>query len=156
MTAASLALIPSPVWAVLPYRPDDLRMLALQSSQAELSTFIGANGFAEQVGASGEAWTAFAEGRPIACCGFQYPWTGRAIAWAVLSHAAGPHMRRLTTACREAFDRCSAERIEATVVDGFVPGMRWVAMLGFEYEGKLRRYCRGDDYLAYARLKTTP
>lgn len=155
MTKAELSLVPPPSWAVCPYRPDDLRTLALQDAQAELQSFIGANGFAEQITRGGEAWTAFADGRPIACCGFQYPWEGRAQAWAVLAKSAGKHMHRLTTACRQAFVQCPADRIEATVLSGFTPGVRWVGMLGFQFEARLTRYCRGEDYLAFVRLRNT-
>ncbi|HVO02199.1 MAG TPA: hypothetical protein VMT54_08355, partial [Candidatus Cybelea sp.] len=112
-------------------------------------------GYAEKVAVAGPAWTALDEAMPIACAGFQMPWPGRAIAWAVLSLHAGRRMLAVTRAVTRALDAAAAERIEAHVLVGFDAGLRWAAALGFKREVLLRKFYRGEDYWSFVLLKNT-
>lgn len=46
----------------------------------------------------------------------------------------------------------AAERIEMTVLDGFKSGERLARLLGFEYEGTMRKVFNGKDYQLFARI----
>jgi hypothetical protein len=140
---------------VVPYQPRHLREIALQPHQEHLGTMLQRTDAAEQVTKTGPCWTALLEGKPIACAGFQNCWEGRAIAWAVLSDQAGPHMLSLTRAVRKALELYPAERIEAHAMLGFRPAERWLKALGFEQETVLRKFNRGQDFRAFVLLKTT-
>lgn len=144
----------SSAFSVVSYEPWHLRALALQPHQEHLGAYLRKTPkFADQVTASGACWSALSAGQPIACGGFIDHWVGRASVWAALSDHAGHHMLALTRAVRRGIAEHPAERIEATVVAGFEPGIRWVLMLGFEDEGLLRRYQYGHDHRAFVILK---
>ena len=71
----------------------------------------------------------------------------------MLSDRAGAWMLPLTRAVHDGLRLHPAERIEAQVMDGFLPGLRWATLLGFACEGLLRRYHEGRDYRAFVLLK---
>lgn len=80
----------------------------------------------------------------------------RAIAWALVSKDAGPHMLQLTRKVRGALDLHPAKRIEMTVIHGYSQGHRWARLLGFgEPEAPLMKKSGffGDDEALYARVK---
>lgn len=149
-------------FTVVPYAPRHLREIALQPHQEHLAAFIATRDHAERVADAGPCWTAAVDGVPIGCGGFQEPWAGRAIAWAVLSHTAGPWMLPLTRAVRSAFAAHPAERIEAQTAVDFLSGLRWAFAIGFRAECRLERFYRGQDYWGlvylkppFVRIKTT-
>ena len=137
---------------IVPYESAHLRALKLQPMQAELGTVIAAGDLAEQVARSGPAWTVLDQGLPVACCGFQFPWPGRAIAWAALGDC-GDRMLRITRAARQTFARCPADRIECHVKAGFTAGGRWATALGFTRESIMPRFYGGEDFWCYVILK---
>jgi hypothetical protein len=137
---------------IVRYVPDHLRALRLQPMQAELRPVITAGDLAEQVARSGPAWTVLDGGQPVACAGFQFPWPGRAIAWAALGEC-GRRMARITRAVRQELMRCPAERIECHVKAGFGAGKRWAAALGFAQESLMPRFYGGEDFWCYVILK---
>jgi len=140
-------------FAIAPYRPAHLRAIALQPHQQHLGAFLTAGDYAEQVLEAGPCWSALVDDAPIGCGGFQECWPGRSIAWAVLSEAAGAWMMPLTRAVRRGLALHPAERIEAQVLEGFSPGLRWATLLGFESEGVLKRYYEGCDYRGFVLFK---
>ena len=139
---------------IVPYQPAHLRAIALQPHQQHLGAYLAAGDHAEQVTLAGPCWSVLVADVPIGCGGFQEIWPGRSIAWAVLSDLAGAWMLPLTRAVRQGLATHPAERIEAQVLDGFLPGLRWATLLGFECEGRLRRFHEGRDYRAFVLLKT--
>jgi hypothetical protein len=43
--------------------------------------------------------------------------------------------------------------VEATVVCDFIPGVQWLERMGFELEGKKRKYGPdGKDHYSYSRI----
>jgi hypothetical protein len=140
---------PSP-FAVVPFEASHMRALRLQPMQGKLGAFIAE--YAEKVAQAGPAWTALDDERPIACAGFTFPWSGRAVAWAVLGDC-GAQMIRLTRAVRSKLRDCPAERIECQVRADFPQGLRWAEALGFAREGLLQRFYEGADFVSFALLK---
>jgi hypothetical protein len=135
------------------YAPWHLKAIALQPHQQHLGVALREHGWAEQVDQAGPCWTALVDQAPIACAGFQECWEGRAIAWAILGDAAGPHMLALTRAIRHGLARHPAARIEAQALVGFDPATRWARLLGFVPETVLRKYHQGRDYQAFVLIK---
>lgn len=138
---------------IVPFEPRHLRDLAAQPNQEHLGAFLAGSAFPEQVAEQGACWTVLSFGRPVACGGFRELWPGRAEVWATLSDEAKPYAMRITRAVKRGLDIHPAERIEATVLAGFEPGMRWARSLGFEEEGVRRRYHQGRDHVAFVLLK---
>jgi RimJ/RimL family protein N-acetyltransferase len=55
---------------------------------------------------------------------------------------------------RRMLRNCPRRRIQATTDPEFGPGQRWLLMLGFVQEGRLRAYTPdGRDQLMYARIR---
>jgi hypothetical protein len=142
-----------PSFEVVPYEPAHLRALKLQRSQAHIGAWLDAQNYAERL-AQTQGWTALDYGRPVACAGFEMPWEGRAVAWAILGDC-GHRMHRITTAVRQALVACPAERIEAYTAVKEPQNARWAKALGFTVESRMTRFCRGDDYWCFVRLSNT-
>lgn len=105
---------------------------------------------------AGEAYTGMVDGRPIGCAGVVEMWQGRALAWALLSEDAGPHMIAVTRAIRFFLGTVPFRRVEMAVDAEFPAAIRWAEMLGFERETPepMRAYTPdGRACYQYARVK---
>ena len=76
----------------------------------------------------------------------------RAEVWSLISTNAGKHMIRIHRAVLRALDTLTIPRIEAKVDREFKEGIRWIEMLGFQFEGNMRKYRMERDHLLYARI----
>lgn len=117
---------------VRPFHVDHLKAMRLQPSQAGRSHLL--QGEVLEFLAGLEAYTAFADGQPVAACGLAEIWPGRAMAWAFLAENAGPHLVGITRAVRKFLDLKAPARTELYVDADFEPGRRWAEMLGFSCE----------------------
>ena len=115
--------------SIRPMQPEDLAAIAVQPAQAVIADDLTVE-TGDALRRAGLAFTAWAGGVPIAVGGVLLPMGRRALAWAVLSEAAGRHMRRLTRVVR-AFLDSFGRAVDIGVAKGFVPGARWARLLGF-------------------------
>lgn len=136
---------------VLPYIPLHMHAIAEHPGKQEFAAYLDRGGFAEQV--TGPAWTIHAKGVPVCCAGFQAQWPNRAICWAVMSPVSGRWMTGITRIVRRYIAEHDAERIEAHTRSDFRKGIRWLAMLGFEHETRLRKFIDGHDYEAFVMIR---
>jgi len=113
---------------LVPFDPAHVGQMRVQRMQAHE---LDAQSLADPYG---RAWTAMADGAPVACGGLVEVWTGRAYAWALLSESAGPHMLALTRAIRSGLAQSPFRRVEMAVDAGFDAGRRWAELLGFRLE----------------------
>lgn len=130
-----------------------LRAQGVQSSQLQQVSHVPAT-YASVERPPGLSMTV-RDGEQILLCGGVLP-TGpnMGLLWAVLSADAGSRMVWLHRATLRFLDIEPFKRIEATVEDGFPAGNRWLEMLGFEYEGRMRAYgAAGETHLRYARIR---
>lgn len=137
--------------SLVAFLPEHLSALALQPAQ-EGTADVMDEAYALGLAAGGPAWTLFGrDGRPLACGGLYGVWTGRAIAWALLSPLAP--MVAVTRAARVMLGGSGVRRVECFVDVDFPQGHRWATMLGFRPEGVMRAFCpRGRDHTLYARI----
>lgn len=136
-----------------PLRVEHLAALELQAGQAYMGGDISAPGYAEQL-LQGQAFTAIAGGEVIGCAGCIEPWDNRGILWALVSANAGRHMTAIHRAAVGFLAQSKLRRIETFVDTEFAAGHRWVQMLGFEREGRMRAFSPdGRDFDLYARVK---
>ena len=89
----------------------------------------------------GTAFTGFSEKGIIGCAGILPIWKGVGHAWVVMGKdykiIAGMQFKR----------------VEATVSCDFITGVQWLERMGFELEGKKRKYGPdGKDHYSYARI----
>lgn len=96
---------------------------------------------------------------PIVCGGLIEMWEGRATAWAIMGASAkGTQiMKAITRTARMYADialKNRYHRIEMTSRADFPQGCHWAKMLGFRWEGLMKKYGPfGEDHILYARTR---
>ena len=101
------------------------------------------------------AVTLLSDNEPIACLGISFQEWGKAEAWALLSNSFKDYKLSIYKMAKAGLGMISTEyhRIQATVDPGYPETIRWIEALGFEYEGRLRKYGPDkQDYLMYSRV----
>lgn len=140
---------------VEPFRAQHLQTLIAQGVQSsQLREISHASTFGGVECPLGTSLTA-RDGNRIILCGGMIPTAPHmGILWAALSADAGQRMLWLHRATLRFLDIKPLRRIEATVEDGFSAGCRWLELLGFEYEGRMRGYgLDGETHLRYGRIR---
>ena len=70
-----------------------------------------------------------------------------------ISVEAAPRMYAVTKMTKLALSRFKYLRIEAITETNFIPGNRWLKLLGFQLEGTMRKYDHfGNDYNLYSLI----
>lgn len=139
---------------VRPWTMGDTVKIATQPAQQYLHRIVDVRADFTELANQGLAWTAESENRILAIAGVEPQWENRAIAFALISGAAGPYFWAIHSAVRNFLNSTPYRRIEATVDVGFEQGHRWIKMLGFEIEGYMKAYRPdGADMLLYARVR---
>lgn len=135
------------------FRPDDLQVIALQPAQAVAVEEMARPEYAVELQRHGPCFTVTRTGEVIACIGVVWKYPTHGHAWALLSAEAGSCMLGITRAVRRWLRFHNAGRIETAVDCDFPAAIRWVEMLGFEREGRMRAFTpdRRDCYL-YAQV----
>lgn len=119
---------------VVAFQPEHALQIRLQPMQlATEPTVTPAE--AEALARAGPSYTALGEdGTVYATAGIIPQWQGRAVAWAMVAHNAGPHFLRITREIRLFLASCGFRRIETAVDAAFPEALRWARLLGFECE----------------------
>lgn len=140
---------------IIPYRPEHLRMLALQPAQSAARSMMDVVGYAEMLETT-NAFTAIVGDRVAGCAGIMEMWAGRGMAWTLLADdIGGVEMRRIHYAVKRYLDASMLRRIEATCDVNFEQGHRWLRLLGFTLETPVMRGYRpdGGDEAMYVRIR---
>lgn len=92
-------------------------------------------------------------GHILGCAGMWLRHNGVGESWGLVARSAsGKEMLAITRAVRHFLDARMEHRISGTCISGWIAGQRWLRLLGFEYEGTMRRYTEdGRDVDLYAR-----
>lgn len=133
------------------FKPEHLAQMRIQAAQIGR---YSSQEYANTLAHSGTALTAF-EGEILMCAGCVDYGHKRGSLWAVVSPAASDHFLGLHRAARRFVESLCMERIEATVEAGFIPGCRWLELLGFvcETPKPMRAFTPdGRDHYLYARV----
>lgn len=135
------------------FRPDDLRALTLQPAQALSTEDMLRPEYPIELQKAGPCFTVTRVGEVVACIGVVWKYPTHGHAWAMLSVEAGCCMLGITRGVRRWLRFHNTGRIETAVDCDFPAAIRWVEMLGFEREGKMRAWSpdRRDCYL-YAQV----
>lgn len=136
---------------IVPFKPEHFFRMKLQPAQLNAVGYVS-DEYVSALAKMGPCATALDGDRVIGSCGIAQTITG-GILWAFVSEDAGRYMVKLDRCARRFLSAIPAARIEATVEKGFLPGCRWLDLLGFEFEGVMRKYGPdGKDHLRYARI----
>jgi hypothetical protein len=141
---------------VVPFAPEHLGKLKLQSAQAYLGELMTGEQ-AAIIAETGPAFSGFIDGEIIGCCGLIEQWPGRAIGWALLGQCGPRAFAMVHREAKRFLDEQDYRRIETTVEHDFCNGHRWVRALGFELEtpdGMRAWSPDGRTFDLYARVKS--
>lgn len=138
---------------VVPFEPEHLDEIMLQPSQADVFSYFDAT-YGRALKATGPCFTGVKDGRILGCAGVVKQWENRAVAWSLLAGDIGNDFISIHKAVSRFLDMCEFNRVEAYVDADFEQGHRWIRMLGFTPEGRMRQFNpNGSDAVMYARLK---
>ena len=111
----------------------------------------------EAYAAAGPGWTLYDDsGEIIVCGGFiAGGWPGIADVWLIPSVSIGEYPLAVVKGVKGFLDatieRHNLYRVQATIME---PEVKWIEMLGFEREGKLRKFGPNkEDKYIYARVE---
>lgn len=139
---------------VRPWIKGDSDKIVLQEGQSYLHSFIDVTQDLSELSDAGLAWVGEQDGEIMIISGLAYQWSGRALAWALISKNAGKCFSSIHRAVKRFLNLSDCRRIEANIDVGFDEAKRWIELLGFEYEGYMKAYRPdGEDMLLYARVK---
>jgi len=112
---------------------------------------------AEMFATKGPAFTARQGACVIACAGVMLFWPGVGEAWSVLSPCAAEHPmihRHVKRGLAGIIESHGLWRVQATVLDGFAKGERWITRLGFQFESAMPAFGpKGETYNRYAIVR---
>ena len=141
---------------IVKFRAAHLDALQLQDAQTYFHGEFNDPSYGRALEQSQYSFTALDGDKVICCAGMHEVWPGRAVAWALVSKDAGPHLRAIHRATLGFMAQSPWRRIEAMVEGGFEAGHRWIKMLGFvcETPDAMRGYSpSGVDFYLYSRVK---
>lgn len=103
------------------------------------------------------AFTLLVNNEPIACAGIALQEWSKAEAWAIFSSEFRNYKfiiyKFIKKGLAAAFHEHKLVRIQATIDPRYPENVPWIEKLGFEYEGRLRKWGpEGQDFLMYSRL----
>jgi len=137
---------------VIAFEPKHVYQMKLQSHQMRLVSQMALE-YIEVLRTLGPAFSGEVDGRIIVCGGIATQFPGVGTMWACLSQDSGPYFVRLHRCGKRLMESLSLRRIEASTEADFAPGCRWLEMLGFQSEGRMRSYgLNGEDHIRYARV----
>lgn len=132
-----------------PFHVDLLRAQGVQGAQLAEVSIVPASCVIQP---KGPAVTVFDGTRIVLCGGIVVQSPGRGECWALMAEGTARHMTWLHYGVKRFLSIDRWQRLEATVQEGFGQGCRWVELLGFEFEGKMKGYgLNGETYLRYGR-----
>lgn len=138
---------------IVRFRPEHMAALRLQPAQTGFSQYLNDLEYGRAL-ANEWTFTALDKDRVIGCGGAVEMWAGRAVLWSLLAEDAGRHFVSIHRAVSGFLSACPWRRVEASVDCEFEAGQRWIRLLGFQHEGRMRGYTPdGRDQDLFARVR---
>lgn len=135
-----------------PFEPQHLTSMQVQPAQAANIHLIRPEHL--EFMARAGAWSGMVGGHAVVCGGVIVNGLGIGQLWSYLSPEAARYMIPITRFGFRLLAITSTRRIEATARVDFGAGCRWLAMLGFQQEGVMRRFDPdGSDHYLYSRVR---
>jgi hypothetical protein len=143
---------------IVDFEPDDLVELLECGGEAFAAgrSLLIQPGYGQVLKEAGPAWSGFdVYGNLVGCGGVAVEHPGCSTAWTLFNpHLSGPRMFQLTRVAKRVLASCPTRRVQAHADPSFAPAGRWLALLGFQYEGRLRCYSPdGRDMDLFALVK---
>lgn len=135
-------------------QPEHLFQFEPQAAQIAVVGTLTADYAAGLVAQSPVGWTGLVDGAVVGCAGLAECGQGRLEAWTLLAPEAFVVFREIHRAVRRVLDDSAWHRVEMKVDAEHAAAIRWAEHLGFECEGRMRKYTADRrDVLLYARIR---
>jgi len=131
------------------------KMRPLQPYQEELEKLLADTRYREALLASeyGYAFVDEEDGSVWCLAGFSKMWEGRYVGWLLLADNPGvARLRSIGETAQIFVSKLNFPRLEATVDVRFTQHIKFLYMLGFRIEGRLKNYVNGYDHYMLARI----
>ena len=137
---------------IAPYEPWHLLQIEVQPEQRNDQTLRKADS-AQSLGEAGPVFTLLDGDIPLAIAGVANCEPGRGLAWAVLAPSVDGYALALHRGVTRFLAMQTYRRLEAVVDCEHTTAIRWIERLGFEREGRMRKYApTGRDCYLYSRI----
>ena len=138
---------------IIPAHEAMLDFIDVQEKQRE--AFLRGLGELKLALRSGAAHALVNRSRLLAIGGVVPTWERRGTAWCVLASGIGADMPGVTRMAKRGLVLQSSkyDRIETHVEASHDEGHRWMRLLGFSFEGTMRKFFYGRDYALYAIVR---
>lgn len=142
-----------------PFKPEHIEHIIGREDVEQ--SWIGSNpsALAQQHWEEGHpAWTAYDDDTILGCGGIAILWKGVALSWMWLNPELVEKRplwfhKTVKAKLQELIIEHNLRRIQCTVDEGFVMGNKWIKLLGFKEEGRMRKYGpNGETYILYALI----
>lgn len=137
---------------LVPAQAEMANILRLQSVQQALGHHANVDVLRDAI-KSGVAMAVVDGPRILAIGGVSKIWEGRGNAWGLLEDDIAYAMPAIHRMVARVLTVSPFQRIEAQVAVGHEAGQRWVRLLGFEHEARMRAFFNGQDYDLFSRVK---
>lgn len=135
---------------IVPFRSEHLSRINLQERQQRTISHMTPE-WLQILAQGGLAVSAVVEDQIIGSAGVVVQSNDAGFLWGAISQDAGPHFVPLHRAAVRLLQMSGLARIEAVTEVDFPEGRRWLALLGFECEGRVDADGpNGDDHYRYA------
>jgi len=139
---------------VLPYSVDHYALL----NATPVFQYFGlpSNDAVAKIYTRGPSFSAFIDGELLLCAGVIKLWPGVGDAWMIPTELIFQYKILTYRLIRDHLDLIiklgSFQRVQAITKFGFTRAINFLDHLGFEYEGPLRKYFGGEDYMRWGKI----
>lgn len=139
---------------IVPFIPKHLEGFEVQKDQMLINKYLADPDYVSVISGYGESYTGLVSGKPVIIAGMIQPYQHIGMLWAVLEKECKEHMFSATRHIKFQLSKWNVPRMETSVRTGFKAGARWAEMLGFSYEGTMKKYdIDGGSCDLYARYQ---
>lgn len=136
------------------FTPVDLHKLSLQDAQKIVQDDFSDPDYAFSLMQNGEVYTIENQAGVIACLGFIRYSESHIRVWALLSSNMKKYLSFIHWKINRWLNSSNFQRIDATVDCEFPQAIRWIELLGFTREGRMKKFTpEGRDVYLYARVQ---
>jgi len=144
-----------PYITLVPFRPEHATMIKARDRTAA-ALAISTEDILRVQAMSGHAITALLHGKPAACFGSVQVWTGLEEMWCLLENSSRNYALSLTKIAIAYRDfrtiAGNLHRLQITVRSDDLRAVRWGKAIGFETEGRMKKYGPdGSDFFLMSR-----
>jgi hypothetical protein len=124
---------------IVPFEPFHLQWLLLQPEQAHMQAYF-TPAYGVWLKKAGPCYSALEGTNVVGCAGIMPFWSGRSMAWALMSNDISRHALVIHRAVLKVIKENPVQRLELLVDSAFPRAAAWAVRLGFHFESRMPYY----------------